>query len=344
MPNPIKYSTGSETLALKKGNFYIGTGAVGKGPTSETGYYNGITPPSGGYTIYLNKETGGPSIYTASNDAQLISLTNSIAGQSYTGVQQCFDYYYGQTDKVLVNQDYPVDYPYIVMDGLVLYLDAGITQSYPGSGTVWTDVNGLGPKNNGTLTNGPTFSSSDGGSIVFDGVDDFMEGNDNGLFNFGTGDFTTDVWVKLNTLQSGYRSIFARGNPNGGSRRWWYLAKYQTGNKFLFAVDDDILKKEVISNTVAQAGVWYHITGVRKSGNRDEIYINGVFETSQTDDGNSLDANEGDRLFRFAAHRVVAGPYEFCDCSIGGGKIYNRALSDSEVLQNYNAQKGRFGL
>jgi hypothetical protein len=79
MPNPIKYSTSAQTLALKKGNFWIGTGDVGKGPTSTTDYYNGITPPSGGYTIYLNKASGGPSIYTASNDSQLISLTNTIS-------------------------------------------------------------------------------------------------------------------------------------------------------------------------------------------------------------------------------------------------------------------------
>jgi len=79
MPNPIKYSTSAQTLALKKGNFYIGTGDVGKGPTSTTDYYNGITPPSGGYTIYLNKASGGPSIYTAANDSQLISLTNTIS-------------------------------------------------------------------------------------------------------------------------------------------------------------------------------------------------------------------------------------------------------------------------
>ena len=63
MSNPIKYSTGVETLALKSGNFYIGTGDVGKGPTNTTGYYNGITPPSGDYTIYLNKASQGPSIY-----------------------------------------------------------------------------------------------------------------------------------------------------------------------------------------------------------------------------------------------------------------------------------------
>jgi len=93
MSNPIKYSTGSETLALNKGNFYIGTGDVGKGPTSTTGYYNGITPPSGGYTIYLNKATGGPSIYTCTNDTELISLTNSIAGTSYTTANECLVYF-----------------------------------------------------------------------------------------------------------------------------------------------------------------------------------------------------------------------------------------------------------
>ena len=79
MANPIKYNTSAETLALKKGNFYIGTGDVGKGPTSSTGYYNGVTPPSGGFTIYLNKASDGPAIYTASNEAQLTALTNTIS-------------------------------------------------------------------------------------------------------------------------------------------------------------------------------------------------------------------------------------------------------------------------
>ena len=64
--------------------------------------------------------------------------------------------------------------PRIITDGLVLCLDAANRQSYPGSGTVWTDLAG---SNNGTLTNGPTFSSANGGSIVFDGVDDFIELN-----------------------------------------------------------------------------------------------------------------------------------------------------------------------
>ncbi len=105
MANPIKYNTSAETLALKKGNFYIGTGDVGKGPTSSTGYYNGVTPPSGGYTIYLNKASDGPAIYTVTNDTQLITLTNKIASATYTTVIECLEYYRTQSDKLVMNYE-----------------------------------------------------------------------------------------------------------------------------------------------------------------------------------------------------------------------------------------------
>jgi len=186
MPNPIKYSTGSETLALKKGNFYIGTGDVGKGPTETTGYYNGVDVPSGGYTIYLNKTSGGPSIYTASNDAGLISLTNQIAGTSYTSATQCLTYFASQTDKVVLNRNYES----IITNGLTLNIDAGFTPSYPTSGTTWYDL--TSGVNNGTLTNGPTFSSTNGGSIVFDGIDDYTS---SGIIVPDNGNFTLSFWM-----------------------------------------------------------------------------------------------------------------------------------------------------
>jgi hypothetical protein len=118
MPNAIKYNTSAETLALKKGNFWIGTGDVGKGPTSSTGFYNGITPPSGGYTIYLNKASGGPSIYTVSTEAQLTGLTSTIAGQTLTTSGACLNWFATQTDKMIFN----IDYPPIVTNGLILSL------------------------------------------------------------------------------------------------------------------------------------------------------------------------------------------------------------------------------
>jgi hypothetical protein len=74
MPNAVNYNVSPQTQALKKGNFWIATGDVGKG----AGYWNGITPPSNGYTIYLNKSSNGPAIYTVSTEAQLTGLHQQL--------------------------------------------------------------------------------------------------------------------------------------------------------------------------------------------------------------------------------------------------------------------------
>ena len=101
MPYPIKYNASTESNALKMGSFWIGTGDGSKGPTSVTGYWNSIAPPSGGYAVYVHKASGGPSISIALNDAQLITITNNIAGTSYTTVAECFTYYDSQGDKTV---------------------------------------------------------------------------------------------------------------------------------------------------------------------------------------------------------------------------------------------------
>ena len=93
MPNSIKYSVSAQTLALKKGNLWIGTGDVGKGPSSTTGYYNGVTPAAGGYTIYSYSatQTGNLSYFSAANDASLIAETNRIAGTNYSNAADCLN-------------------------------------------------------------------------------------------------------------------------------------------------------------------------------------------------------------------------------------------------------------
>ena len=149
MPNAIKYNTSAESLALKKGNFWVGTGDVGKGTTESSGYYNGTTPASGGYTIYINKATGGPAIYRASNDSQLITLTNIIAGASYSTRNECLDYFMTQNDKIVTN----IDYPPIVTNGLVSAFDSSYTLGYPLNGTSMYD-----------MANGNNFSSYDFGN------------------------------------------------------------------------------------------------------------------------------------------------------------------------------------
>jgi hypothetical protein len=306
MPNAIKYNTSAETLALNKGNFWIGNGSVGKGPTSSTGYYNGITPPSGGYTIYLNKESNGPSIYVASNDSQLISLTNSIAGQSYTGVNQCFTYYYSQTDKVCVSQDYPADFPYIVLDGLVLYLDAGITLSYSGNGTTWTDVNGLGPKNNGTLTNGPTYS---GGTIILDVNADST---------------SSPTKVITSKWSSDPKTMYLGFFPSG------FLSHYRTTeNNTHYSASYSITSSDFVNK-------WNQVVGIT-SGSTIQIWNNGVLKNSASWPGVSSVPNSPLIISGIGSEQYLLG-------KVSSTKVYNRALSAEEVLQNYNAQKSRFGL
>ena len=123
MPNSFKYSASAQTQALKRGNFWVGIGDVGKGPTSTTDYWNGITPPSGGYSVYGNKNTQGPSIYVCANDSELISITNRIAGTSYTTAAECIDYYASQTDKMVWGGDVAP----VITDGLTSFIDFSST-------------------------------------------------------------------------------------------------------------------------------------------------------------------------------------------------------------------------
>ena len=99
MPNVIKYTTDTTPpRCFKKGNMAVGLGSQDYGIT----FYSTIDPPPGGYAIYLNKATNGPSIYIANNNTELISITNQIAGTYYITSAQCLSYFDGQSDKIVL--------------------------------------------------------------------------------------------------------------------------------------------------------------------------------------------------------------------------------------------------
>jgi len=334
MPNSIKYNISVETLALKKGNFYIGTGDVEKGPTSSTGYYNGITPPSGGYTIYLNKETGGPSIYTVTTEAQMVSLTNTIGAQSFTTSGQCLNWFATQTDKMIFN----IDYPAIVTNGLVLNLDAGFTPSYSQSGITWYDVS-LGG-NNGTLTNGPTFSSSNGGNILFDGVDDYAQiTSPFGNVDWSSRAWSFSAWMKLNSLgdrclvnlNSANSTDYIVTNvfySNGGS--YWYFIKNSASTQTNFTTPGGTFT----TNEIFYFTMTYNGNGLSTSN--INFYKNGAQVTTNSGGSAGLGNMSGLQIGGGNNYPMNGNVYNFL--------MYNRAISSSEVLQNYNAQKSRFGL
>jgi hypothetical protein len=217
MPNVIKYSTGSTPAGcLRKGNMLIGNGSADNGVT----FYTSIAPAPGKYTIYLNKASGGPSIYCPTDDTQLVKITNNIAGASYSTAAECLAWFATQTDKIIFNNDYPS----IVTDGLALDLDFGFVASYPTTSTTIYDLSGNA--NNGTLVNGPTFSSANNGVLTLDGSNDYVIIPSHSSFNV-TDNITIEMWVKIDAAAP-IDTCLLRKYVNG------YLFYVDSNSKFAF--------------------------------------------------------------------------------------------------------------
>ena len=279
MPNYLKYSTSTQSQALKIGNYWIGTGEIKKGPTSVTDYWNGIAPPSGGYTIYGNKASGGPAIHVAANDTELISLTNIIGTQSFTTVEQCLSWFKTQSDKMVFNKEYEP----IVTNGLVLNLDAGFAPSYPITGTTWYDLSGYG--NNGTLTNGPTYSSENTGSIVFDGVND----NISLTSPSSTTSWSINFWFEASNLNPSLISIqnMIAIAPSGGSGAEGYIVFTMTLFYNVNSINVNSLGEIYVGgqfggaqSTIRNACVKFSSSGVLDPNFNLSIGFGGVFSAS----------------------------------------------------------------
>jgi hypothetical protein len=217
----------------------------------------------------------------------------------------------------------------VVQSGLVLNLDAGVSTSYPGSGTVWTDLSGNG--NTGTLTNGPTYSSANGGSIVFDGVDDYVDcGNSitNGFTNI-----TVSVWYyAVSFASTSYFLTKYVGGVNG-----WFLYYSSSTNKF--GVDGRESSAAYFSNETSNTypiNKWYNVVFTKSSTNW-RLYVNSVLDVNNTNGNGSTSFNNNDSLDigRYDASLMGKG-------NISQVSIYNRALTAAEITQNYNALKSRY--
>jgi hypothetical protein len=216
--------------------------------------------------------------------------------------------------------------PRIITDGLVLYLDAANTRSYPGSGTAWNDLSRSG--NNGTLTNGPTFSSGNGGSIVFDGADDYVQ-TSNTSFNSST--IAVSVWINRSTTATTFPVIASKEGVSSG----WILHIINT-NKIFWKINNNN-STAITTTSSLTVGLWYNIVGIY-TGSQLAVYINGILDSTTSD---STGINSNSTTLRIGEYQTTGNAYRG---NIANIQIYNRALSSTEILQNYNATKGRFGL
>ena len=216
--------------------------------------------------------------------------------------------------------------PDVIENGLVLALDVGDTNSYPGSGTTWTDLSGNG--NNGSLENGVGYSN---GSLSFDGVDDYVVTGNSGIT--GNIPWSISIWVSVNVSE------------NGAGRQGWIIwegSLNQSSNQ-LISIGVNSGKVEVAHwandavflNSPINFNNFQNIT-VTYNGSQELIYINSV-----NTDSKSTSLNVTDGAWYFASR---AGGTEFLNCNIAQVSIYNKALTASEIQQNFNALRGRFGI
>ena len=225
--------------------------------------------------------------------------------------------------------------PKIVSDGLVLAFDAGNTKSYPGSGTSWTDL--IGRSQVGTLTNGPTYSSSNGGSIAFDGVNDFV--------NFGTSYTGLDLVSKsiqcwINKTSDGSYGIFDKDFDNGAPNYGGWGLWIQSNNKLwwwnhanLDLFDDG--STTVSNSTWTNVAVTYNYATFTAN-----FYINGVLNSTKTNTNIVEKASTGQNMQIGA----IRGNTANFPGSISFVKAYNRVLTAAEILQNFQALRKRYGV
>jgi len=279
--------------------------------------YAGINPRVPTIATYLGREVGGESsgVTRAFNGeigmAQMYNrqLSDAEILQNYNAGRKKYN-----PEQNTVNSD------------LILLLDAGNANSYAGTGTSWIDLSGSGIT--GVLTNGPTFSGQNGGEILFDGSNDFINIANNSIFNFASGFFTISAWVNFAALST-QRTIITNynGSANGWSIQFFggIIGVNLSGDGF-----------DISGTTTIQTNTWYNVV-VTGAPNLYKLYINNVNEGNTFTGAVALNSSDTLRIGQIAGGAFLSG-------RISNIRIYNRTLTTDELTQNYNALRIRYGL
>lgn len=217
--------------------------------------------------------------------------------------------------------------PSIVTSGLVLCLDAASPRSYPGSGTTWYDATTTGY--NATLINGPTYYN---GYFTFDGVNDIATIPNNTALDTQTP--SVEVWVKTNaTTQNGF--WFEKGSVNS------QYALFQEGANITWRLTTNVGSLVAPAASYINTSSWAHVVATYTSGDR-RIYVNGVQIASDTLAYTIPTNNNG---MSIGAYGGTSGTNAYWyNGALSVCRVYNKALTPAEILQNFNALRGRYGV
>ena len=223
----------------------------------------------------------------------------------------------------------------VVTDGLVLYLDAGNSSSYPGSGTTWTDLSSSG--NDASLINGVSYSSASGGHLSFDGSNDYVSETSSLSDSFFQGNWTFSIWARfdvISTTTNGNSDEILLHHGSSSTRNGLHLVQRNSTIRLGLYADDLDAASTVTTNQ------WYNfVFTLNNSTYLKQIYINSSFENSNTGGGAYTGTGSNTRI---AGQVLGFGTYLSGD--IGIVMAYNKVLSSSEISTNFNYFKDRYGL
>lgn len=282
--------------------------------------YTGQHPETGIYTI-----AGGATKVLTINACN-IGTDVKWAGSDVTQtVHRCYHYYCGDSTTRLQLFDPRID----AIDGTEPSISALL------SGFTANRLTDLVGTNNGTFKNAPTYSSANGGSLVFDGTDDYV--NLGSFFNYQT--FTIELWVNPGTTQTTYADIF--DNNHTGGQNFVLQQNADNLNNYSFAVIDGSGDISATGTIILTANTWTHLAFTFSPSTRVIAYVNGAFHSQ----GNLA----GGRTINYVSPNLSLGRWSYGNSrfwkgNISNFKTYNRILTASEIQQNFNANRSRFGI
>lgn len=335
MPNYVQYSTTNLTGSLRKGNVALGvTTSSIAGPTSTSSWYSGITPASGKYVIYKTAASGDPDIFTPQTDTELYNFVIMQGGSTSntTSVSASLAWIATQSNLLAVN----FDYENVVTDGLKINIDAGIVGSYPQTGSTWYDLSGN--SSNATLFNTPTYLTNVSGNLNFS-TSSLEYGT---IANIGSiSNWTAECWVKFNSTTTNQVAMVIGNQFNGSSAINFTIGT--NGAPTSWNIQAGFFDGGWRNTTgfTPTLNTWYQIAGTY-DGTTIRQYVNGVANGGTLVYSGTPTSGGEIRLMRRWDDVVSAGNLFNGDLAIA--RIYNRALTSTEIAQNFNAQRGRFGL
>jgi hypothetical protein len=323
MPNAVKYSTTNQSGSIRSNNIAIGNNNIEYGPTAVTGWYNGVTPPDNKYVIYEITASGNPKIYVPNDDVQFIRLARNKGSISNT-VAGSIQFFASQSGFSIANKNYPN----IVTSGSQLLLDASYVESYPTTQSLWYDISGY--NYSGSLTNGPTFNSN--GYIVFDGVNDYISFTSassliQGQTNFTIGlTFQSDTNLVLRALFGTLR--YGCGGNIGLVSSFNNLVFYNdygpnwpaAGTCYAVGFSNYVTSSIWIYAVATYDGVTTKVYAIKQGA------LSLATGTTKTGSSNVFDYNL--EMGRGGFGQYLTG-------KVTNAFIYNKTLSEQEILQNY---------